>query len=457
MSDVLPPIHRELLECGDLPSGGFRLPSGFVVFGDDANAARYNLEHNIPVPLGGTNDPRSIKKISDFRSQEQYLTALREVRRYDDAGDFRTRTPWKLWQLCKSFVSEAQNIPDAERRLEHRCALVNHFRPRFVTHKFEKDNAAKREATLLDTSMESPTPYTLGRIPVNNLTGNRPTRGLPKRSLKKSTKPPSRTAPLEQWLTYVSASPENIPYGVKSDNAGRISVRSLRGRLTIAGRFPKVPNTSQMLARTKFLILASELFATPGLYSTTLQQSGVSVASRLQVNPFAGDLDTCTINDLARFFASQGVTVLAAEDAAMYAYDWLSTASTTDTLLSIALQTAKNRTVTAIRNGIFPAGLDDNYSSPAGLVTQASFSVPGTSFIPVPPTSTTDGLPYGNPSGSTAGASSSLGTNVPATPGAGSSSSSAVQPPTRTFVSGVDTPQSPSNDDDVLDYGPMSE
>lgn len=80
VSDVFKPIFRPLEECTEEVGGGFRLPSGFVVYGQTANEARHNVQVNVPAPLGGTMDPYQVAKLPKLTTQEQYLSVLREVR-----------------------------------------------------------------------------------------------------------------------------------------------------------------------------------------------------------------------------------------------------------------------------------------------------------------------------------------------------------------------------------------
>lgn len=182
------------------------------------------------------------------------------------------------------------------------------------------------------------------------------------------------------------------------------------------------------------------------------------MANTVQTTPFPGNVNTATLDDAARFYASQGVTVLMAEDAAMYAYDWLATVGSVDQLATIAIRSARNCTEAAIRAGVFPAGLNDDYTSSGGLLSQASFSVPGMVFLPTPVVPSSGGLPYGNPPNAVAGPSNSVGTDVPdVVMDASGSSSNAGPAQQQALVSGIDTAQSPSNDDDKVDFDAMTD
>ena len=144
-----------------------------------------------------------------------------------------------------------------------------------------------------------------------------------------------------------------------------------------------------------------------------------------------------------------------ADDAAVYAIDWLVAATSTDEATRFAIQAAKNRAETAIRAGIFPPGLNDDYASTGGLLHQASFSVPGTGFFPSAQIYDTGDLPYGDPPNATAGHSSS-GVNALTSTTEASGSSGAPNPaPAQVPMSGPPNVPSTSNKEDKVDFDAM--
>ena len=84
------------------------------------------------------------------------------------------------------------------------------------------------------------------------------------------------------------------------------------------------------LMRNKWATLSAELFATPGLYLSTLGATGTIVSTTVEPAPYNGTLNNTTIDEVAQFYASRGVTVAVANDTALYAALWLKTFSTQD-------------------------------------------------------------------------------------------------------------------------------
>lgn len=139
-----------------------------------------------------------------------------------------------------------------------------------------------------------------------------------------------------------------------------------------------------------------------------------------------------SLSDLARFYASQGISIKTADDTALYAFDWLNTAKANEPFLAMAIQSARNCTESAIQAGIFPAGLNDNYASLEGTVPGTCFSIPGTVFLPpLLAMPEEEGLPYGNPVESSA-------TNASSSP-----SSWRARAP---------QPSTPVDHEDIIDY-----
>ena len=109
---------------------------------------------------------------------------------------------------------EAHNLPEANHTDLHRCVLINHFHPRFVLHSLEKDEAAKCKAARLTSGSELPSSFTLGQLPITNVIGECPTKGLPKHIQNVTPKLPAKTASLDSWVMHICAFPNNLPFGV---------------------------------------------------------------------------------------------------------------------------------------------------------------------------------------------------------------------------------------------------
>ncbi|KAE9386297.1 hypothetical protein BT96DRAFT_1006225 [Gymnopus androsaceus JB14] len=83
----------------------------------------------------------------------------------------------------------------------------------------------------------------------------------------------------------------------------------------------------------RFLFLSMELFATPGLYASLIGSTGLTVASEVTVECFlASDSRNTTLDSVAAFYASQGVTILMGEDAAVFALEWITAFHSRDSI-----------------------------------------------------------------------------------------------------------------------------
>ena len=97
------------------------------------------------------------------------------------------------------------------------------------------------------------------------------------------------------------------------------------------------------LMRNKWATLSAELFATPGLYLSTLGATGTIVSTTVEPAPYNGTLNNTTIDEVAQFYTSRGVTIAVANDTALYAALWLKTFSTQDSETNIAISEAQQR------------------------------------------------------------------------------------------------------------------
>ena len=62
----------------------------------------------------------------------------------------------------------------------------------------------------------------------------------------------------------------------------------------------------------------------PGLYASLIGSTGLTVASEVMVeHSKASNSWNATLNSVAAFYASQGVTILMGEDAAVFALKWM--------------------------------------------------------------------------------------------------------------------------------------
>ena len=118
--------------------------------------------------------------------------------------------------------------------------------------------------------------------------------------------------------------------------------------------------------RNKWATLSAELFATPGLYLSTLGATGTSVSTTVELAPYNGTLNNTTIDEVAQFYTSRGVTIAVANDTALYAALWLKTFSTQDSETNITISEARQRVAVVLNESEIPVGINDSYMTPTG-------------------------------------------------------------------------------------------
>ncbi|KAE9396315.1 hypothetical protein BT96DRAFT_996810 [Gymnopus androsaceus JB14] len=209
------------------------------------------------------------------------------------------------------------------------------------------------------------------------------------------------------------------PMGAKSKKKNKSSAPSTQASLS-GVTAPRSRNGAPAIEQTHFLLISTELFATPGLYESLTASS--TVASEVTTSRYP-DTETrnATLGSVAAFYASQGITVAMAEDTAIFAIEWLTGFRSTNSLLTNKAHAVRDRVVPVVSTGTVPAGFDENAWLSTGLLVRPSIPVPGTMFFPILPSPSSSGLPYGSPLNAIA-----LSSNLAGAPS--SSSSSAVPP-----------------------------
>jgi hypothetical protein len=130
----------------------------------------------------------------------------------------------------------------------------------------------------------------------------------------------------EMWAAWIDQHPDNRLQGIVIMPDGHVSMRSIRGMQLIKRRNPRPGVVNQQW--TQYIFLATQLFASPSAYWEAIRQLRLTVANSGLWNPYDGSIENLTINDLARFFAMQGMTEEEANNVFEYAYQWLTTATT---------------------------------------------------------------------------------------------------------------------------------
>ena len=215
---------------------------------------------------------------------------------------------------------------------------------------------------------------------------------------------PARKDPPEVWARYLCRYPHMRIAGVRRRNTD-VSLRCLRGQHLVVIHEPSVEHSQMTLMRNKWATLSAELFATPGLYLSTLGATGTSVSTTVEPAPYNGTLNNTTIIKVAQFYASRGITTAVANDTALYAALWLKTFSTHDSETNIAISKAQQCVAIVMNKLEIPVGIDDNYMTPTGKLQRASSTTYGAGFFeshsdPDRSVAAINTLNYGEPSGS---------------------------------------------------------
>ena len=341
---TLEQIERIPCEPEDLEGGGYRQRDGLVLYGQDANDARHNESLNLPVPLGSYDHIR-VKKPEDITSVLHFISVWRHLRAYDDKGSF-VNPPWAKWTTCKRLHSKALSKRVEERSSLDRTVIANWYTPRFVLHKRDTDALSQNPVAGPSSSMtRGPQQKHKGKQPMRLATTTAPTvpttSSAPhaaQRVLRLSS--PARKDPPDVWARYLCRYPHMRIAGVCRVNTD-VSLRCLRGRHLVVIHEPSVEHSQTTLMRNKWATLSAELFATPGLYLSTLSSTGTSVSATVEPAPYNGTLNNTTIIEVAQFYASRGITTAVANDTALYAALWLKTFSTHDSETNIAISEAQ--------------------------------------------------------------------------------------------------------------------
>ncbi|KAE9406807.1 hypothetical protein BT96DRAFT_987076 [Gymnopus androsaceus JB14] len=151
--------------------------------------------------------------------------------------------------------------------------------------------------------------------------------------------------------------------------------------------------------RNRFMLLSTELFATPGLYAQLIASTGSTIASGVTVSRFpAPDVCNAMLNSVAAFYASQGITILMGEDTSVFALEWITTFHSRDSTSNNNACAARDRIEALLSRSVVPPGLNENVWTADGLVIRPSIPVPGTVYFPVqPPPAPDNSLSYGSP------------------------------------------------------------
>ncbi|KIK62586.1 hypothetical protein GYMLUDRAFT_84479 [Collybiopsis luxurians FD-317 M1] len=139
-------------------------------------------------------------------------------------------------------------------------------------------------------------------------------------------KNPKATDPPEMWFEYLQTHSTSWPNGVRRQSNGDPNLADLRAARIHAQVRPVGPPQYPSTYRAAFVVAVLTLFTNKGRYRTLVQQLGLRIPPVPRYYPYPGtggtiDLTNTTISeeDVARHYATCGVTVKEAED---FIEDW---------------------------------------------------------------------------------------------------------------------------------------
>ena len=92
----------------------------------------------------------------------------------------------------------------------------------------------------------------------------------------------------------------------------------------------------------------------------TLGANGATIAPTVTQSPYPDDTRNTTINTVASFYASQGITIAMGDDAATYALEWLTHFNSNNDGTTSELHSIHIQVIGRVRAGTIPAGLNNN-------------------------------------------------------------------------------------------------
>jgi hypothetical protein len=173
--------------------------------------------------------------------------------------------------------------------------------------------------------------------------GVKPIKPLPKRQeITTATwlSNPSYCNPPEVWAAWYSAYCDNVKVnrpGVVVDKDGAVPLRNIRGMMLVGRHAPSRSNALYEQNRTVFQTQVAELLIMAGQYRQVVANQGLTIVTApAEAGRYKGNLANLTVEDVAKFFVAQSVTVVQVDDAYMYADQWF-----TDTIYARPMQAAE--------------------------------------------------------------------------------------------------------------------
>ncbi|KAJ7664410.1 hypothetical protein DFH06DRAFT_1470788 [Mycena polygramma] len=115
--------------------------------------------------------------------------------------------------------------------------------------------------------------------------------------------------PVEVWHTYLTTHRGSWPRGVRRQADGSPHMGDLKASRTVARLRPAIGDNGDTSSRSEFMACAAQLFASPGMYQDLLRRNALSVAPVVSYKPYRATHFSITAAEVARHFASSGISV----------------------------------------------------------------------------------------------------------------------------------------------------
>ncbi|KAF4565466.1 hypothetical protein EYR36_002037 [Pleurotus pulmonarius] len=135
--------------------------------------------------------------------------------------------------------------------------------------------------------------------------------------------PPQSTDPPEKWAVYYHY--ERRVHPPPAGISDPLNLRQVRGWRAMCALSPNEASAGASFnrQRTLFHQRFCELLAVPGLYSSTLENNGITVTPVVDFHPMGGSIDNLTVDAVARHLASCGFSRAWADDCWDFAQSWV--------------------------------------------------------------------------------------------------------------------------------------
>ncbi|KDQ25781.1 hypothetical protein PLEOSDRAFT_1106680 [Pleurotus ostreatus PC15] len=238
---------------------------------------------------------------------------------------------WEAYNSCRSVVNIANQLASDKKPMRGfmRAALRTWRAPDWV--KRTRNIRPLPRITVANVMTSSPSGTTaaphVGAIVNDPSTASSLRVGPPVRVEARPTtgyQAPSMDAPPEAWCAY-----DYYFRHVKAMSAGLgdnpLDVRTRRGHRLIrrTGPSPAAGDPALERNRSVYAERATTLLAMPGRYQAVINRLGLTIPSVYQPAHYSGPLDNLSVEDVAAHMAACGVSIEMANDAWLFARQWL--------------------------------------------------------------------------------------------------------------------------------------